>query len=104
MKKVFIPVFILAILFYGLNCSCADKTPLPGAYQTELYKNLLKGKSVAVVANQTSMIGHTHLVDSLLSLKVNIKLIFSPEHGFRDLADAGETIENGKDPATGIQL
>ena len=104
MKSFYVTIFILAIFFIELNGSGTDKTPLPGAYQVELYRNILKGKSVALVANQTSMIGHTHLVDSLLSLKVNIKVIFSPEHGFRNLADAGEKIENGNDPATGIQL
>jgi uncharacterized protein YbbC (DUF1343 family) len=104
MKSFHIPVLILVVLFTGLKCPGTDKIPLPGAYQIELYKNMLKGKSVAVVANQTSMIGHTLLVDSLLSLKIDIKVIFSPEHGFRNLADAGEQIENGKDPATGISL
>jgi uncharacterized protein YbbC (DUF1343 family) len=104
MKSFYIPVFILAVLFIGLNCKGSDNAPLPGAYQVDLYRNMLKGKSVAVVANQTSTIGHTHLVDSLLSLKVSIKVIFSPEHGFRNLADAGELIDSGKDPDTGIQL
>ena len=50
------------------------------------------------------MIGQTHLVDTLLSLGVKIKVIFAPEHGFRNLADAGETISDGKDPETGIPL
>ena len=104
MKIFYIQVFILVMLFTGLNCSGTDKTPLPGAYQIKLYKHILEGKSVAVVANQTSMIGHTHLVDTLLSLRISIKVIFAPEHGFRDLADAGEKIENGKDAATGISL
>ncbi len=76
----------------------------PGAYQIDLYRNIIAGKSVAIVANQTSMIGKTHLVDSLLSIGIEIKVIFAPEHGFRNLADAGEKIEDGKDPATGISL
>jgi uncharacterized protein YbbC (DUF1343 family) len=50
------------------------------------------------------MVGQTHMVDNLLSIGINIKVIFAPEHGFRDLADAGETINNGKDPFTGIPL
>ncbi len=77
---------------------------MPGAYQIELYRDLIEGKSVAVVANQTSMIGQTHLVDNLLSVGIDIKVIFSPEHGFRNMADAGEKIDDGKDPATGISL
>jgi uncharacterized protein YbbC (DUF1343 family) len=65
---------------------------------------MIEGKSVAVVANQTSMIGQTHLVDSLLKIGIAIRVIFSPEHGFRNMADAGELIENGKDQETGISL
>ncbi|GAI95598.1 unnamed protein product, partial [marine sediment metagenome] len=63
---------------------------ITGAARTGEYLPLLNGKKVAVVANQTSMIGETHLVDSLLSMGINIKRIFSPEHGFRGTADAGE--------------
>ena len=82
----------------------SKKDPIPGANQIELYKFIIEGKSVAVVANQTSMIGPTHLVDKLLSIGINIKVIFAPEHGFRNLADAGESIENGRDTNTGIPL
>ena len=89
-------------IFTSSSCIGDERQPIPGANQIELYKNIIEGKSVAVVANQTSMIGSTHLVDTLLSLGINIKVIFAPEHGFRNLADAGETIENGKDIETGI--
>jgi uncharacterized protein YbbC (DUF1343 family) len=65
---------------------------------------MIEGKSVAIVANQTSMIGKRHLVDTLLSIGTQIKVIFSPEHGFRSFADAGEKIDNSKDPETGIPL
>ena len=79
-----------------------------GANQTELYLPLLKGKRVGIVANQTSVIfknkGYTHLVDSLLSLNVNIKKVFSPEHGFRGTADAGEEVKDGLDTKTGLAL
>jgi len=85
-------------------CYGGKKTPIPGAYQIELYQNIIEGKSVAVVANQTSMIGSVHLVDKLLSIGINIRVIFAPEHGFRNMADAGESIENGKDSETGISL
>jgi uncharacterized protein YbbC (DUF1343 family) len=50
------------------------------------------------------MVGSTHLVDNLLSAGTDIRIIFAPEHGFRNLADAGEKIENSKDPLTGVQL
>jgi uncharacterized protein YbbC (DUF1343 family) len=103
MKKLFIT--FLASVFLTLSmCNGADKTPTPGANQIELYRHIIEGKSVAILANQTSMIGSTHLVDKLLSIGIKIKVIFSPEHGFRNLADAGETVENGKDAETGIPL
>jgi uncharacterized protein YbbC (DUF1343 family) len=74
------------------------------AEQTAQYLPLLKGKKVALVVNQTSLIGVTHLADSLLSLGINITKIFSPEHGFRGEASAGEHIKDGKDAKTGISL
>jgi uncharacterized protein YbbC (DUF1343 family) len=85
-------------------CYGTVKIPIPGSYQIELYRDMIEGKSVAVVANQTSMTGQTHLVDNLLSIGIDIRVIFAPEHGFRNMADAGERIENGKDPETGISL
>jgi uncharacterized protein YbbC (DUF1343 family) len=104
MKKHIASIFLFLSVVSNHLFSEPNKTPVPGAYQIELYKNLIKGKSVAILANQTSMIGNTHLVDSLLSLGINIKVIFSPEHGFRDLADAGEAVENKVDPGTGVSL
>lgn len=75
---------------------------------TERYIPLLRGKSIAVVANQTSVIfknqGHTHLVDSLLALEIDIKKVFAPEHGFRGQADAGEKVKDDIDTETGLPL
>ena len=68
------------------------------------YLPLLKGKKVAVFANQTSVVGNTHLVDTLRKLGVQITVIFGPEHGFRGTADAGEKVESGIDKATGIPV
>lgn len=96
--------------------SCAQNSTeiKVAADQTELYLNLLKGKSVAIVANQTSVIQKkekrkekrefTHLVDSLLSLNINIKKVFAPEHGFRGKADAGELVKDGFDTKTGLPI
>ncbi|MES2774046.1 MAG: DUF1343 domain-containing protein [Bacteroidota bacterium] len=77
---------------------------LPGAHQLAEYLPLIRGKRVAIFANQTSAIGHVHLVDTLLKLGINIKTIFSPEHGFRGDADAGEHVKSSTDPATGIPI
>ena len=104
MKTLIISICLLLIVNIQPLFSRSDKTPVPGASQIELYKNLIDGKSVAMVANQTSMVGRRHLVDTLLSLGIDIKVIFSPEHGFRDFADAGETVANGKDTETGVTL
>ncbi|KAA5543560.1 DUF1343 domain-containing protein [Adhaeribacter rhizoryzae] len=75
-----------------------------GAERTGEYLPLLKNKRVAMVVNQTSMIGNKHLVDSLVAAKVNITLIFAPEHGFRGDADAGAHISNATDSKTGLPI
>ena len=79
-------------------------TLLPGAYQTGEYLPLLKGKNAAMVVNHTSLINETHLVDSLLGAGVAVKQIFAPEHGFRGEAGAGDLIQDGTDPATGLPI
>lgn len=76
----------------------------PAAENTTAYLDKLKGKKVALVANQTSMIGNTHLVDSLLSLGINLVKVFAPEHGFRGEADAGEQVSSTVDAKTGLPL
>jgi uncharacterized protein YbbC (DUF1343 family) len=95
---------VLSVVISSSGSYGAKKTPVPGSYQIELYRNTIEGKRVAVVANQTSMVGQTHLVDNLLSIGIDIRVIFSPEHGFRNMADAGEKIDNSKDSETGIPL
>lgn len=75
-----------------------------GAESVSEYLPLLKGKKVAVLTNQTGIIGKSHLVDSLVSLKVNIVAILSPEHGFRGDADAGEHVASSIDEKTGIPI
>lgn len=75
-----------------------------GAAQFRLYLPLLKNKKVAIVANQTSMVSTIHLVDTLLSLKINIVKIFAPEHGFRGEAEAGAFLLSGKDIQTGLPI
>ena len=75
-----------------------------GAERLEVFLPMLEGKAVGLVGNQTSRIGETHLVDSLLSLGVNLKRIFSPEHGFRGDVEAGAHILDGKDYLTGLPI
>lgn len=80
--------------------SAAFKT---GAEQTNIYLPLLKGKRIAILANQTSVIGKETTVDSLLKLGVNIVKIFGPEHGFRGNASAGVHVDDEIDAKTGIK-
>ena len=75
-----------------------------GAQRTELYFPFLKGKNVAVLVNQTALIGRVPLVDSLLKAGIAVKKIFCPEHGFRGNADAGETVDSYTDTKTGLQV
>lgn len=77
-----------------------------GADQFSLYGNLLKGKSVGVVANQTSRVENNskHLVDYLMDKKIAIQKVFAPEHGFRGTADAGEKVKDGIDSKTGLPI
>ena len=75
-----------------------------GAMVTENYFHLLEDYRVGVVANQTSLIGETHLVDSLVAYGINVRKIFTPEHGFRGGADAGAKVNNSRDEKTGINI
>jgi len=92
----------------GGNTPTRQGSPTPptltGADQLDQYLPLLQGQSVAVFANPTSVIGNSHLVDTLVKLGIHIRKIFSPEHGFRGDADAGATVGNQTDPRTGIPV
>jgi uncharacterized protein YbbC (DUF1343 family) len=95
-------LFLCLLVF--LQCSCAQETLQLGAEQTDKYFPMLNNKSIGVLGNQSSLIGTTHLVDSLLSAKLQVVKVFSPEHGFRGTADAGAHIENGIDEKTGLPI
>lgn len=75
-----------------------------GAERMELYLPGLLGKRVALVTNQTGIVGPAHLLDTLLARGVQVVKVFAPEHGFRGKADAGELIADGKDQRTGVPL
>ncbi len=113
MKKIFLGSTILLLnCMAGLSQSGTIKSEIgnlkspiiPGAERIEVYLPYLKGKSVAVFANQTSVVNGTHLVDTLISRGINIVKIFSPEHGFRGTADAGEHVTDEKDKKTGVPI
>lgn len=98
---------LLIISLIGIQiCNSQDnkKRIIPAAERVVLYKPVLKNKTIAVVANQTSIVGNTHLVDTLISMGAKIKIIFCPEHGFRGNEEAGKSIKSGKDEKTGIPI
>ena len=105
--------YLFILFISAVTVSFAQKSsPLSkiytGADQTQLYLSKLKGKNIAIVANQTSVIyngnNYTHIVDSLVSLKINIHKVFAPEHGFRGKVDAGEVVKDGFDAKTGVPI
>lgn len=99
-RKMIIAGVFFTILIQGFS----QQRIIPGAERMEIYIPLLKGKSVAVFANQTSMVQHTHLVDTLIKRGVRVVKIFAPEHGFRGDADAGENVGNSIDKKTGVEV
>jgi uncharacterized protein YbbC (DUF1343 family) len=96
-------VLLFLLISSGLGAQSNTKI-ITGAQQIDQLLPLLQGKSVALMVNQTSVIGQTHLVDSLLKLKVNIKKILAVEHGFRGRADAGENVNDAVDAPTGLPV
>lgn len=101
-----LPLLVLAYSAYRQpdHTATNGKTLQTGAEQTAKYLPYLKGKRIGILGNQTSVIGKTHLVDSLKSLGVNIVKVFGPEHGFRGNASAGVRVQDEVDSATRIPI
>jgi uncharacterized protein YbbC (DUF1343 family) len=99
-RKIAFVILLLTITFAGFS----QKRIIPGAERMEQYLPLLKGKNVALFANQTSTVGNSLLVDTLLKRGIKVVRIFGPEHGFRGTADAGEKVGNAIDKETGIEV
>ena len=96
-------IHLLLIFLFALNANLAF-TQNSGASQTDSYFRLLTNKRVAVVANPTSVVGKTHLVDTLLSSGIQVVKIFAPEHGFRGEAGNGDHVSNGFDKKTNLPI
>lgn len=98
-------MLIALIILSGFSCGeSKGDAIITGAGRLDLYLKSVEGLSVGVLGNHTSLVGKRHLVDTLLSRGIDIVKIYSPEHGFRGTADAGEEIENGTDSKTGIPI
>ncbi len=99
-KLIFCTIFTFIINILAISQSKI----ITGAERMDTYLPYLQGKKIAIFANQTSIIGNTHIVDTLVKSGINIVKIFGPEHGFRGNADAGEHVGDGKDKKTGIDV
>ena len=106
-------VFILVFTIFAAFAAPAQVNV--GMTDTASYYPLLRGRRVAVLANQTSVAelpgapgadasGRVHLVDLLHGEGFAVAAIFSPEHGFRGTADAGEQVASSVDARTGIPI
>lgn len=101
---------LLLLVFIALNGCMTNSQPeqsvpvLPGAYHIEEYLPLLESKKVGVVVNHSSLIGRTHLTDTLIELGVNLTSVFSPEHGFKGTTSDGEEIKYEEDGPGNFQL
>ncbi len=100
MKKI-LSLILTIFIFNQLSFSQKIET---GAEQISEYLPFLQGKRVGLVANQTSVVGQTHLLDTLLQLDVNIVKLFCPEHGFRGNTEAGANIQSGFDEKTKLPV
>ncbi len=96
----------IKVLFAFIFCFLAGKSQevIVGAACTDEYVSLLKGKKIALLSNHTGMVGDKHTLDIMLEEGLNVTTIFSPEHGFRGTADAGEKVGSSVDPVTGIPI
>jgi uncharacterized protein YbbC (DUF1343 family) len=101
MRKLFYTIFFLFII---LTIQGQNAPVTVAAELTDEYLPLIKDKRVAVLSNQTGMVGDKHLVDVLVQKGINVTAIFSPEHGFRGSADAGEHVSSSIDEKTGIPI
>lgn len=99
-KKLLLSFLLLSAVLW---CTAQTRV-IPGDERTDQYFPLLKGKRIALFSNHTGMIGNKHLLDLLVENQFNVTAIFSPEHGFRGQAEAGEHINNSVDEKTGVPI
>lgn len=98
-KKYYLFYILLVIIIFETKTQI-----LPASYQLEEYLPLLKNKKVALAVNHTALISKTHLIDTLKNKGIDIRIIFTPEHGLRGKADAGESVNSSIDTKTNISI
>ena len=75
-----------------------------GAERTDVYFPLIQGKNVALLSNHTGVAGGIHTLDRLIEAGMHVTAIFSPEHGFRGSAGAGDKVGDSVDEKTGVPI
>lgn len=104
---------ILLVLSWGINPftltvsagSLEGKVKL-GIDVLEENTELLEGKRIGIITNPT---GYDSELNSTVDIlyehpDVRITKLFGPEHGIRGAAEAGESVEGSRDPATGLPI
>ena len=96
---------VKALLFMMLmTCSISAQEVVVGAAHVDEYVPILKGKKIGLFSNHTGMVGDRHTLDIMLENGLDVDVIYSPEHGFRGTADAGEHVKSSVDAKTGIRI
>ena len=113
MRKISRAILSLAmVLILAPGCHTAEDRVVLGDERLEAYLPMLKGKRVAILSNQSGIVGDVvdgrpcrrevnpesidepflpfgserlgpHLLDVLLDKGIDVVAVFSPEHGFR---------------------
>lgn len=103
--KSFYALFAFLTVWFSAQCAPAADAVVLGADRTDCYVPLLDGKRVALFSNHTGVNSQgRHTLDVMLDNGVNVVTLFSPEHGFRGTADAGEHVASGVDGPTGLPI
>ncbi len=97
-------LLLIGLLCFPWLCPAQEERVILGDEQTSEYFPILKGQRIAIFSNHTGMVGEKHLLDILLENNFNVVAIFSPEHGFRGNADAGEHVSSSVDTKTGVPI
>jgi len=95
---------ILTVLLIAVCSHIAVTQVRPAAYQTDKYFKILHGKKIGVVANASSVIGKVNIVDTLINSGIDVRVVFSPEHGFKLKEEAGKPAADYRDPNTGLRI
>jgi uncharacterized protein YbbC (DUF1343 family) len=100
-----IRIWVLSVFLLTVTIGEAQKPKVSvGAEQLNQLLPMLKGKRVGLVVNNTSLVRKTHLADTLVACKVQVKRIFGPEHGFRGDAADGEHVTDEIDSKTSVPV